>query len=57
MFTCFAENFFVILLATSQPRHKNKQKNHPKWQSPEHSHTRNFGKKIGSEDRVQASLS
>ena len=25
-------------------------KNHPKWQSLEHTHIRNFGKKIGSED-------
>ena len=53
IFTCFAENFFVILLATSQKQ----TKNHPKWQSPEHTHIRNFGKKIGSQDRVLASLS
>ena len=38
--TCFVENFFVILLTTSQPV-KNKQTNNkqtklPNWQSPEH---------------------
>ena len=44
--TCFAENFVVILLATSQPAKRTK--NLPKWQSPEH-HTFRVGDNYGQE--------
>ena len=36
LLTCFAENFFVILLATSQPDKKNKQKSFPCGQYTPH---------------------
>ena len=39
--TCFAENFFVILLATSQPVKKTKTKMLPIWQCPEHTQNHN----------------